>query len=143
MEPGTGGWLLPLGLVVAWMVVFAWRNDTASGVAGLSLSVFVASWLIRTIQAIGSQAGWSVSPVPEVYYGVLVALCVLLALASAYDIFRGVLGLTLARRAREIEGEPPPAESPVDTATCPHCGGAVSPQAIVCKHCEEDLYPEA
>jgi hypothetical protein len=141
MEPGTGGWLLPLGLVVAWTVVFAWRNDTVTGVTGLLLSVFAASWLMRTIQAIDFQASWRVSPVPRVYYGVLIALCVLLALASAYDIFRGVLGFGQARRAREIQTELPPADAPFDTATCPYCGGAVSPQALACKHCEGDLYP--
>jgi hypothetical protein len=140
MEPGTGGWLLPLGLVVAWLVVFAWRNDTVSGVTGLLLSVFAGSWLIRTIRAIDSPAGRGVSSVPRAYYEVLVAVCVLLALASAYDIFRGVVGMAQARQAREIETELPPADAPLDTATCPHCGGAVSPQAIACKHCEGDLF---
>jgi hypothetical protein len=143
MEPGTGGWLLLLGLVVAWIAVFAWRNDTVSGVTGLLLSVFAGFWLVRTIQAIDSQAGWGISPVPRVYYQVLIALSVLLALASAYDVLRGALGFAQARRAREIETELPPADAPADTATCPHCGGAVSPQAIACKHCDGDLYPEA
>jgi hypothetical protein len=140
MESGTGDWLLLLGLGLAPIIVFAWRNDTLTGVVGVILSVFSASWLMRTIQAIDSRAAWSVSPVPQAYYYVLVAACVILALGSTYDIVRGALRLAQSRNAREIVPELPPA---TDTRICSHCGGTVSAQAIACKHCEGDLYPEA
>jgi hypothetical protein len=135
--------LLLLGLPLVLVVVFVWRSDTLTGAMGVILSVFCAAWLLRAIQAIDLQHAWSASPIPRTWYYVLVTVCGVAAVTSAYYVVMGLVHFVwLRQRARVVASDA--TERPLGTATrvCPHCGRTILARAIACRYCETDVHPQ-
>jgi putative copper export protein len=135
--------LLLLGLPLVLVIVFVWRSDTLTGAIGVILGVLCAAWLLRAIQTIDLQHAWSASPIPRIWYYVLVTGCGVAALTSVYYAVMGLVHLVWLRpRARVVASDT--TERPLGTATkvCPNCGRTILARAIACKYCEADVPPQ-
>jgi hypothetical protein len=139
MDSTIGITLILIGLGLAFVSVFAWRSSVVTGAIGVVLCAYCAVWLVSSMQAIEAASAWGSAPLPRTTYGLLLALCCIVALASAAYGIGGVIRLVRSRR-RTVNALPERAPTGA-TQVCRHCGKRVPAKAIACRYCERDLHP--